>query len=89
MVMRKPAAPAARQSVSPSIHAGGRSDYIKACDAAEKLRCEELKLRRRIRGWCRARGFIGDMIVLFRKHKLLARLRRRHAFEDSVFFTRK
>ena len=68
-----------------SIHAGGREDFIKASRANEKLRQEEIKLTRRIRRFCHARGFIGDMIVYFRKRKLLAVLRRRAGRYDSVF----
>jgi len=70
---------------SPSFHAGGRGDFMKANRTREKLRHEERKLGRRIRGLCHVRGFMGDMIVLFRKRKLLAMLRRRHGRYDSVF----
>jgi hypothetical protein len=68
-----------------AVHEGGHADFIEANCSRQKLRWEELKLSGRLGRFCKARGFIGDLRVFFRRRKLLARLRRRFELPHALF----
>jgi hypothetical protein len=69
------------------FHERGHSDYLEAGCSYQKLLWEELKLRRRLKRFCKAGGFIGNIRVFFRRRKLLARLCRRFEISQALFLS--
>lgn len=84
--MRKERPKAMLKGISPpAIHEGGHADFLKATRSDERLRQEQVKLRRRLVRFCNPRGIVGDFLVFRRKRRLLRKLRVRFGVPYAVF----
>ena len=68
------------------VHAGGRDDYMDA-SAHQKLRTEEAKLHRRIESLCRPKGLLAHFALVFRRRRLIRKLRARFEVPYAMFLT--
>ena len=66
-------------TLSVPFHADGHRDFMKAAGIPEIARREEIRLRRRLRRWCRAKSPVGALRIWMFRRRMICQLRREMA----------